>query len=715
MSDFFEQLTALLTSLGTWGYLFVALVVFFETVIGVGQFLPGSVFLAFVGFLCYLQTFDLATMGAVVFFAHYLGEQTNYLLGRTKGRALFTEDALVLRRSLLDVVEAQLARWGGLYFLACRFSGVLRPIVSFLAGATHYPWLRFSLWLIPGCLLWAAVHLGIGFALGASWHEAAQYVEEVSLLVAMTVVFFGVAIWASRTSVTWAGATARSLERLARRAAASPFYQRLRNTHPHVFGFLERRLSLSSPWGWGFTVRLSLVAALLLCALALGWLAILSHRLNYMDRAVVNLLCQVRRPFSANLLIFVTYLGEPKILVTLGAAMGVACWITRLRKSAAVFVVAPTVALVACYSAKMAFQRLRPISCDPVQILDGFSFPSTHAGVATAFLFATCFAIWQATQDTRLRTAWASLVTTLALLIAYSRVYLGLHYPTDVLGGVMVGLASFVLSSTLATRLGIQEAPRPVARVLFPSGALLALMLWAHAAAPVNFASNASPSTMPCSREYPNLQAMLPDLPRYATRLTGTPSLAINLITVGDPDRLLKALEARGWQRVPPQAFYTRGIQAPIFPAFVEARPASITMARRALNRREVVRLWETTFCVGGRPVWVGSVIAEKLRQRLFTMEVFKVDPDLDLALERWCEELSACPCELVEGFRERGLYHISHPFFTHGEIGVVDTGLCTTTSPDQEAREQRMQLKPARTSEGNIRRNSSTGRPHAF
>ena len=211
MADLIEQLGGVLSSLGTWGYLLVALVVLLETLIAVGQFLPGSVLLAFIGFLCYLQLFDLGTMSAVIFVMHYLGEVVNYTLGARKGRAFFSENALILKKSLLDAVDAQLRKWGPVYFVLCQFSGVLRPVLSFLAGAAHYSHVRFALWMIPASALWTAVHLGAGFLLGAGWRQAGAYIENFSLILVVAVVCLAVAVWiglcpSSREGAAFGGA-----------------------------------------------------------------------------------------------------------------------------------------------------------------------------------------------------------------------------------------------------------------------------------------------------------------------------------------------------------------------------------------------------------------------------------------------------------------------------------------------------------------------------
>ncbi|MCX7626316.1 MAG: phosphatase PAP2 family protein [Candidatus Sumerlaeaceae bacterium] len=674
MSDFFGQLADILTSLGTWGYLLIALIVFFETVIAIGQFLPGSVLLAFVGFLCYLQTFDITAMFFVVFLAHYAGEQLNYFLGKIKGAGLFREDALVLRPSLLAIVEQQLQKWGAVYFIICQFSGVLRPVLSFLAGSSRYSWIRFSLWLLPACAIWSIVHLGIGFVLGASWQEAANYVEEFSLLAAVTLISLGAAVWLSRTILALAGTTARNLERVAREIADSDFYRRLRQKSPFLFSFAERRLSLTARWGWYATIRFVFVGSLVATVVGLGVWTARSSTLSYMDAALVNFLVQVRRPNTADLLSFISAFGIPAAVLSAAGLAAAAYLVAKQWKSACVILSSPTLATIICYFTKIIIHRPRPLTDMPIVPLS-YSFPSTHTAICTAFLLANCYLIWQTTPDRRVRVAWASLCLTLALLVGYSRVYLALHYATDVIGGLLVGLASFLFCSTVAGQLNVHENHHPGIKTLVAALSTLGLVTSATALPPRSRSyAGEQPMLSKCSRDFPQLEMVHPLLPRYATRLTGTPGLATNVIVVGQIEPVVQELKSRGWEYVAPQAFYTREIKAPIFPAFVDARPAAFTLVERSENERHVLRLWQTGLCVQQKPVWIGALIGEKLKRRFLTLEIYAVDADIDLVLERWCNELSMCRCTIVHGFRKRGLYHTTHPFFTHGIAAVIET-----------------------------------------
>jgi undecaprenyl-diphosphatase len=97
---------------------------------------------------------------------------------------------------------------------------------------------------------------------------------------------------------------------------------------------------------------------------------------------------------------------------------------------------------------KMAFHRRRPSFEDAISIFQGYSFPSGHTMAATLLYGLLAVFAVQAFDAWR-RCAWAVLgAFVMVLLIGFSRVYLGAHYLSDVLGAVAAGLAWLALSVT---------------------------------------------------------------------------------------------------------------------------------------------------------------------------------------------------------------------------------------------------------------------------
>lgn len=101
---------------------------------------------------------------------------------------------------------------------------------------------------------------------------------------------------------------------------------------------------------------------------------------------------------------------------------------------------------------KLSFQRVRPAGplIDP---LHNFSFPSGHATSGFIFYGLLVYLVWKARIPNVYKYLIGSLLISVALLIGFSRVYLRVHYPTDVIAGFCIGLAWLVLCTWLLEKL----------------------------------------------------------------------------------------------------------------------------------------------------------------------------------------------------------------------------------------------------------------------
>lgn len=143
---------------------------------------------------------------------------------------------------------------------------------------------------------------------------------------------------------------------------------------------------------------------------------------------------------------FLTKLGDTGILWIIFGA--VCLFKNKYRKCGiAIFISLAVSLIVGNFVIKNIFVRIRPFIANSVQILiatpSGYSFPSSHA--MTGFAAATC--IWYYHKK------WGVAAFVLAALTAFSRVYLYVHYPTDVLVGSALGIAFGMLAVWIAKKI----------------------------------------------------------------------------------------------------------------------------------------------------------------------------------------------------------------------------------------------------------------------
>lgn len=675
MPEFIESLTGYLQHLGLGAYWLIGLLVYLETVIVVGQFLPGSLVLALVGFLCYLQVFDFDAMLLVVFLCHYAGELTNYALGHTKGRALFRPESRYLKPSLLEAAEQRFHRGVIRIILLSQFTGFFRALIPFAAGVTRYPLWKFSLIMAVAAFLWSIIHLGIGFLVGASWQQAVGYLEGVSLLVMVVLVASLFSGWFIRKLAQHAGELGVWLESLSRRIHRSEHYQHIAQKSPRLFGFLEARLSLSRPWGMRATLGFVSSAALMLCLVLVLVNVSTSDQWRTYDLSVVNLFAQLRHPVADHVFLFFTYLGSGPVALGIALIAAGFCLRARQHKSLLVILGAVLLAMALSNVIKVTYARARPEASVSLIHAWGYSFPSGHATTAVALYGALYYWLWNHPGRVRLRVLLGFLAMLFSLLIGFSRIYLGVHFPSDVLAGFCLGGAAAILVGTVA--LNLKTLTERNSRADLPALGVLAIGV---AAALLTYQANPQPPPRQELRpvgaaDLVTSATLLQSVAREARGLTGGEVVPTNLVAIGQTSTLRAGLAASGWMRVSPGAFFTRQVRAPLFPLFIHGVPADLTMEKRSGAGRLVLRLWRTPYQLRGARTWVGTIVAEEQKPRIFGLPVYQISPDVDAAAEEFGRLLPrSVRAEFVPGFRKRGLYLWSHPFFTHGAVLVLQT-----------------------------------------
>ncbi len=112
------------------------------------------------------------------------------------------------------------------------------------------------------------------------------------------------------------------------------------------------------------------------------------------------------------------------------------------KKKESYFVVFSTAGAATLMNLIKAYvHRPRPELLNPLFIEPGFSFPSGHALVSTCLYGSLAILIWKQKWPLKLRVALCTIIAIMILLVGLSRVYLGVHYPSDVLAGFILGLA----------------------------------------------------------------------------------------------------------------------------------------------------------------------------------------------------------------------------------------------------------------------------------
>jgi membrane-associated phospholipid phosphatase len=149
-----------------------------------------------------------------------------------------------------------------------------------------------------------------------------------------------------------------------------------------------------------------------------------------------------------------TFLGGD-ILILIGGGLVLAALATRRYRLAAIIAVALIGAPLSTEAVKVMVARARPP--DPLVVADGYGFPSGHTLNSTVTYGLLALVAWRARLELSVRRLAAAIGVAIPFLGGLSRIALGVHWPSDVLGGWLAGTALVAIAATLITLTAAME------------------------------------------------------------------------------------------------------------------------------------------------------------------------------------------------------------------------------------------------------------------
>jgi membrane-associated protein len=152
---------------GWYGYAALFAIVFSETGLLVGFFLPGDSLLFTVGVVCGAGQLDLVLVNVVLMMAAMLGDSTGYLLGRQTGPRIFSRpDSRFFKQEYVTRTHAFYEKYGGKTIVFARFVPIVRTFAAFVAGVGKMPYLKFLPYSVCGGIGWIFCMTMLGYLLG---------------------------------------------------------------------------------------------------------------------------------------------------------------------------------------------------------------------------------------------------------------------------------------------------------------------------------------------------------------------------------------------------------------------------------------------------------------------------------------------------------------------------------------------------------------------
>jgi len=615
-------LHALLTSIGGHPQLALAVILlaaFLESVAFIGTAVPAAIVmfaggaLVGAGLLDLWLTLGLAALGAVA------GDGLSYELGHHYAQRIRDWRLLKRYRDMFARGERFVARHGGKSILLARFIAPVRAVVPVIAGITRLPRLRFYTINILSAALWAPAHILPGLVFGASLQLAEAVTGRLGLLLLLVAALLWLSVrlirLATEHALPWLG---RGRDAAVRWARGRPG----RLAHGVMF-FLDPYKPQSEAL---------LVAALIL--LASGWLFLgivedvaTQDRLVQLDVATYHFLHGLRTSVGDRIMLVATGLGSVAVLLPLTVL--VAAWLALRRcwQSLRYWIAAALLSQLLIALLKFALQRQRPFNPYPGDLFQQFAFPSGHA-TSSAVIYGFLAFLLAHRQRRHVRISVYAAVAVLVTLIGFSRLYLGAHWLSDVLGGFSLGLTGVALLSMLHTHYQVHEDVQHVKLAAIVAGLLALYAPWQI--------GMQLPAAIARYAPRPPLQRMdagawlgggWKHLPQHRVEAAGDREEAFTLQWAASADTIAAALKAAGWQPAPPWTARsallwllpaTPPAQLPVLPKFNRGSESQLAfvMPQPQQSSRLVLRLWRSDYTVqaGGRarPLWYGGLYRER-------------------------------------------------------------------------------------------------------
>ena len=185
-----DQLIQLLSRVitGWYGYALLAGIVFAETGLLVGIFLPGDSLLFTVGVVAGAGGLDIVTICAMLVAASIAGDQAGYFLGHRTGPRIFSRpDSRLFKQEYVTRTQEFFARHGGKTLIYAKFVPIVRAFAPFMAGVGRMPYLRFVSFNVIGGVAWVISMTLAGYYLGAIPFIRSNFEKVVIAIVVVSV------------------------------------------------------------------------------------------------------------------------------------------------------------------------------------------------------------------------------------------------------------------------------------------------------------------------------------------------------------------------------------------------------------------------------------------------------------------------------------------------------------------------------------------------
>ncbi|TCS64096.1 bifunctional DedA family/phosphatase PAP2 family protein [Varunaivibrio sulfuroxidans] len=597
-----------------WSGLVVVLIAFSESLAIVGLIVPGSVTMFAVGALVAAGALNLWSTLAWAALGAALGDGASYWLGhrfheQIRGWWPFSRYPGILQRG-----EAFFTKHGGKSVLMGRFVGPVRPVIPVVAGMMGMAPGRFFVVNIISALGWAPAYLMPGVVFGASLALAGQVAGRLAVLLGGIVLVTWLLVWLARFSYRHLVGHAQSWgERL---LAWS-------KNHPHGSWLVSGLVDPERPEWRSLLLWTAILIGGSWLFLGVGEDVVSRDPLVYANQSIYHALQGLRTPLGDQIVIVFSALGERAVIIPV--VLGILAWMVwrRAWRDALYWLAAAGFGALMVTALKIGFAIPRPTPLYSGS--SAYAFPSAHTAMVTVvYGFAAVLSAPLRTPKWR----WApyALAMLIIVAVAFSRLYLGAHWLSDVIGGMGLG-GAWVALLTIARRRHGEHTPR-----LKGLGVLALILVVVSGAWYIRgnfntdlkrYAAHVPVRELPLQKWW---NGAWRQLPTHRIDMAGFFEQPLNLQWAGKLDRLSALLQQRGWRPATPLSVASALSwvrprptleMLPVLPQVHDGTQERLLLVKPTADgkHRLILRVWRSNARIAptGPLLWLGSVARQKV------------------------------------------------------------------------------------------------------
>lgn len=658
-----------------WGGFITMLISAAESVAIIGTIVPGSVMMTAIGTLMGTGVLPITSTVIWAIAGAIIGDGVSYWLGYTLKDRIRKLWPFSRYPKMLEVGENFFRKHGAKSVFFGRFVGPVRAIVPVIAGMIGMKPVRFYTANVLSAIAWAPLYMVPGFLLGAAALQLPPNIAIhfiLSLLVILAAIIFFT--WLIRLlTIRLGNRIHKNLDLL--------WLHLQKNKHEHFLTVWFKSSDHEYMHGQLRTGLAILVFAILLIILAInvslhGDLTLLNQPTYYFFRGL-------RIHGIDQLALCITFLGEKTVLFPMMIVLIIALFIAKRFRTAWHCLGLVVLVGVLAYVIKWLVHATRPggIYLSPLT----YSFPSGHVTLSVAFYGFITMLLLKHIKNTSYRKVIYYFYIVLIALIFLSRLYLGAHWLTDVVGGLLLGATCFLIIKVSYYR---EPIPTLNPKFLLTTTFLATAVFWA-----IYFICHYKQQSYDYQRVWPTVykpqatwwKMQGDDAVYYRNDRLGYPKAALNIQWAGNYDHIQKTLTNNDWQTI--QKFYwsdflhpiklaKRAAIVPIIPQLFRNSSPSLVLVKRLKNDRIIVlRLWDTHIILTPNitTLWVGSIEAQavykhNIKDNKVTPSTTSIKP-----LDVFTKEISQFDWKLVP-YAIKRIHKGSHRLMLTGKLLLIQT-----------------------------------------